>query len=154
MQVTKLTWADLLIQEAEPTELSACLAAWAFLLSGQVSPIFLNRFGSWFLRRPDDSVDMLDVLGGAVTRVAPTFEAFSSRVNTVDWQEEHLLSRQVFTLHEAGVVASGSQCYGVPHPGHGFPDPRVEGGLKLDFVRLTSLVVWQSLCRQALGGPP
>lgn len=151
---TKLAWADLMIQDADPSELSACLAPWGFLLRGQVAPVFLNRFGSWFLRRPDDSVDMLDVLDGTVTRLAPTFTDFASLVNSVEWQEAHLLSRQVFALHEAGKVASATRCYAVPHPAYGFPDPRVEGGLNLERVQLTDLVVWQSLCRQALGGPP
>jgi len=154
MPLTKLTWTDLLIEAADPNELSDCLAPWGFVVTGQVAPIFLNRFGSWFLRRPDGSVDVLDVLEGTVNPLAPSYDVFATCVNNVQWQEDYLLSRQVFALHDAGLIATGTQCYAVPHPRQGFPDPRAPGGLNPQFVRLTSLKVWQSICRQALGGPP
>jgi hypothetical protein len=83
-----------------------------------------------------------------------TYDEFTAFLNTVEWQEEYLLSRQVFALHEAGLIASGTECYAVPHPGQGFPDPRAEGGLNPRFVRVLDLKVWQSICRQAVGGPP
>jgi hypothetical protein len=49
MNAIKLTWDDLLIRNADPAELTACLAPWSFVVQGEVAPIFLNRVGSWFL---------------------------------------------------------------------------------------------------------
>jgi hypothetical protein len=123
-------------------------------LQGEVAPVFLNRFGSWFLKRRDGSVHLLEVLEGTVHHVADSFDKFSSLVNAVQWQEDYLLSKQVFALHRAGLIATGTQCYAVPHPCQGFPDPRVEGELNPRFTTLVDLNVWQSICRQAVGGPP
>src|SRR4051794_691807 len=82
VQAIKLTWNDLLIQDADPDELAACLAPWSFMLQGDVAPIFLNRFGSWFLRRRDGSVQLLEVLEGTVHGVATTDEQFTALVNS------------------------------------------------------------------------
>ena len=154
MAQPKLTWDDLLIQSADPTELAECLEPWSFLVQGEVAPIFLNRFGSWFLRRRDGTIAMLDVLDGSVEQVATNFDEFSALVNTSEWQEQFLLSFAVFHLHEAGIVATGSQCYAIPHPGIGGPNPTLGAPPNPKFTMLADLKVWQSICRQSLGGPP
>jgi hypothetical protein len=145
----------LLIQGAAPDLIAECLKPWSFLRQGPVAPIFLNRFGSWFLRRPDDTVEMLDVLDGSTRTVAPTYEELTQNVNSREWQERHLLSRAVFDLHAAGVVASGSDCYAIaPHPALGGPNPARGDALQPEFTKPVTLRVWQSICRQSLGGPP
>ncbi len=150
----QLTWAELLIQDVPPDAMMAELAAWSFLLQGSVAPIFLNRFGSWFLRRRDDSVDLLDVLGGSVTRIAESYPSFVQAVSTQAWQEHYLASRTVFDLHTAGIAATGSHCYAVkPHPALGGPDPLKGDAVPADRAMVMPLWMWQSFCRQSLGGP-
>lgn len=150
----QLTWTELLIQDVAQEAMMAELTAWSFLLQGSVAPIFLNRFGSWFLRRRDDSVDLLDVLGGSVTRIAETHASFVQAVNTQEWQEHYLASRTVFDLHLAGVVATGSHCYAVkPHPARGGPDPLKGHAVQPDRAMVMPFWMWQSFCRQSLGGP-
>ena len=154
MSQLKLTWNDLLIQDADPEELAESLEPWSFLIRGEVAPIFLNRFGSWFLRRRDGTIDMLDVLDGSVDQVAADSDEFAALVNDVEWQEDFLVSLAVFKLHEAGLIATGSQCYAIPHPAIGGPYPTSDEPPNPRFTTLVDLKVWQSICRQSLGGPP
>jgi hypothetical protein len=153
MAEIKLTWDDLLIQDADPEEISASLAPWSFLIRAQVRPIFLNRFGSWFLQRRDESVDMLDVFDGSIEQVAESAAELGRLVNTVEWQEEYLLSLAVFDLHSAGLVAAGTQCYAIPHPALGGRNPALGEEIEPRFTTVCDFEVWQSICRQALGGP-
>lgn len=150
----RLTWDDLLIQGVPAHVLRESLAGWAFVLEGEVAPIFLNRFGFWFLRRRDDAVDVLDVFEGRVRRVAQSYETFLSCVHRPDWQEENLMTSAVSELHTAGLVACGSQCYAVsPHPCFGGPNPARGQHVACEGAKTLELVTWQSICRQLLGGP-
>ena len=88
----KLTWEDLVLDEVTADEAAAWLPQWKWLVSGQVYPVFLSRFGNWFLRRPDGSTDLLDVHDGVVEPIAASPEAFDAAVNTPQWQEQYLYS--------------------------------------------------------------
>ena len=44
-----LTWDDLLIQNLKPAETRAWLANWSGWFEGEVKPIFMSKFGDWFL---------------------------------------------------------------------------------------------------------
>ncbi len=68
--MSPLTWADLLVDGITPGNCRLWLAEWTPHIAGRVSPIFLNKFGSWFFRRPEGHVDMLDVFTGALQKVA------------------------------------------------------------------------------------
>jgi hypothetical protein len=151
----KLTWQDLLIEDHEPDDLATLLSPWSFLLHERVSPIFVTKFGSWFLRRPTGEVVVLDVLKGEVRTVAKTFEAFQTRVNSVEWHEQNLFSPLVYQLHQAGKIPRSGECYAiVPHPALGGPNPAAGDVVDPARVMVMSLRLWQSLCRQSLGGPP
>jgi hypothetical protein len=140
----KLTWADLIIEDIEREYALNCLREWAWLVSGQFAPVFLSKFGDWYLRRPDGTTHKLDVLSGTFTVIADSPEEFRARVNTQEWQEEHLLSRLVYELHQHGKVPGPGQCFAVaPHPIFG-------GRLEPSFVMILDINVWQSLCRQSL----
>lgn len=154
-ETTKVTWDDLLIQDLPADELTELLLPWSFILQGSVAPIFLNKFGSWFLRRPTGDVAVLDVLVGEVRAVADSYEMFVQRINSVAWQEEHLLSLLVYELHAAGKVPRSRECYAVaPHPAVGGPNPARGEVVDPSRVMVMSLRLWQSFCRQSLGGPP
>ena len=151
----KLTWDDLLIQDLAEEDQATLLPPWSFLLQGRVSPIFLSKFGSWFLRRPTGEVDVLDVLQGEVRTVAASYESFVKNVNAREWQEENLFSLLVYELHGASKVAKGRECYAlVPHPALGGPNPARGDSVDPERVIVMGMRVWQSICRQTLGGPP
>ncbi len=137
----QLTWADLIIDDLPP-EAPAWLGEWNWLIRGQVAPLFLSKFGDWYLRRRNGSTEVLDVLTGTVCLVAQSPEEFQARVNDPLWQEERLLSLLVYQLHDLGKVPTAGQCYGVaPHPAFG-------GKLVPESVLLMDIPVWQSICSQ------
>jgi hypothetical protein len=147
--MNRLTWSDLLIDNITPAECQEWLAHWSRLVSGQLYPEFLHKFGSWFLHRPEGFVEMLDVLNGEVVRVADSHEEFRARVNDRAWQEDYLLSEVVYSLHQAGKVAGPRQCYAIaPHPMLGGPNPTAGQQIDPQFVMIMDINVWQSLCSQ------
>ena len=87
----KLTWDDLLIQSISPSDASEWLGYWSGMVTGRVAPVFMSKFGDWFLRRPDGGTDELSVIEGTYSSVASTPEEFASLVNSQAWQEQHLL---------------------------------------------------------------
>ena len=139
---TKLTWDELLIQSISESDARTWLGYWSGIVSGKAAPIFMSKFGDWFLRRPDGGTDELSVLEGTCQRIASTAEEFATLVNTPTWQERHLLSFNVWQLHERGIIPQQGQCYAfVPHP-------MFLGRIDIDYVRLMDIGVWQSLCAQ------
>jgi hypothetical protein len=152
--MSPLTWADLLIQDITPENCHLWLNAWTGRIGGRVSPIFLNKFGSWFFRRPEGHIDMLDVFNGALQKIADSYEEFQREVNEQWWQEVYLLSELVRELHQQGKIPGPGQCYALaPHPALGGRNPA--NGERVDprFVMVMDIVVWQSVCVQSLYGP-
>ena len=148
----KLTWPDLLIENISRADCARWLEAWAGIVDGRVAPAFMNKFGSWFLRRPAGEVEMLDVFSGSLERVAESYEAFITQVNQQAWQEVYLLSRLVLRLHEAGKVPGDGECYAlVPHPAIGGPDPNLVENIDPDLVMVMDIGGWQYICAQLVG---
>jgi hypothetical protein len=149
----RLTWADLLIEDITPGDFQQWMEPWTGLIAGQVAPAFMSKFGTWFLRRPEGHVEMLDVFTGAVERMADSYEAFIAEVNQQWWQEVYLLSELVFKLHEAGKVPAPNECYALaPHPALGGPNPMLDQAVDPRFVMVVDIKVWQLLCAQAVRG--
>jgi len=115
---------------------------WDHLVHGRVAPVFMSKFGDWFLRRPDGGTVMLSVLEGTVVTIAGTPEEFSACVNTQDWQELHLLSLQVHELHQRGLVPGPGQCFGFA------PHPVFTGKINVSTAMVMDIPVWQSICSQ------
>lgn len=151
----RLTWSDLLIQDMEPEQFGEWLSPWAGLVDGTVGPEFLNKFGSFFLRRPEGHVEILDVFNGRLERIADTYEAFIRDVNEQWWQEVFLLSELVFRLHQADQVPGPGQCYAlVPHPALGGPNPANGDAVDPRFVMVMDVGAWQKICAQFVGPVP
>ncbi len=137
-----LTWDDLLIQKLSESDVRTWLGYWSGMTSGKVAPVFMSKFGDWFLRRPDGSTDELSVIEGTYSAVASTPEDFTRLVNTLEWQEEHLLSIQVAQLHERGIIPQAGQCYAFA------PHPMLTGRIDIEQVMLMDIGAWQSICAQ------
>jgi hypothetical protein len=147
----KLTWSDLLVDDITPEEFARWIAPWTGFITGRIAPAFLNKFGVWFLRRPDGPVDMLDVFTGEVERLAETYDAFMADVNDVSWQERYLASRTVFDLCQSGLVPGPKQCYAIAPPAiMGGPNPMVGDRVLAEQVVLMEVGTLQSLCAQLL----
>jgi hypothetical protein len=147
----RLSWADLLIQDFTPEDCQRWLAPWSGFVGGPVGPEFLNKFGSWFLRRPEGRVEMLNVLTGAVEEMAKSYEEFVPLVNDQRWQETYLLSELVYQLHQRGTIPGVGQCYALaPHPALCGPNPANGEQVDPRFVMVMEIGLWQSLCAQAV----
>jgi hypothetical protein len=98
---------------------------------------------------------LLDVFTGQLERIADTYDDFIKEVNEQWWQETCLFSKLLFQLHEAGKVPGPGQCYALaPHPALGGPNPWAGDPINPEFVMVTDVVVWQSICAQSLGLGP
>lgn len=151
--MSRLIWDDLLVRGFGPDKYRDWLAPWSWLVGGRLAPEFLNKFGSWFLRRPEGHVEMLDVLTGTLDKVADSYEEFIGLLNESWWQEVYLLSELVYELHQQGTVPGPGQCYAlVPHPAIGGPNPTTGDRIDPRFVMVTDIAVWQALCSQFLHG--
>jgi hypothetical protein len=139
----QLTWDDLIIQDISPDLTQTWIAPWAHLITGQFTPIFMSKFGDWFLRRPDGSTDELSILEGTLQQIASTPAEFSESVNTVEWQEDRLLSFHVAHLHERGLIPGVDECYGFA------PHPISIGHIDFNSARIMSIQVWQYIAAQS-----
>lgn len=149
----KLTWPDLLIEDISPDDFRSLLLPWSPVISGSVGLVFMNKFGTWFLRRPEGPVDMLDVFSGDVIRVAESFDQFAAEVNNPAWQEQYLLSKLVYELHQEGKIPGPGECYALaPHPAFGTPNPLRGEQLDSKHVMVLSIRVWQHFCVQSVLG--
>src|SRR3954465_7592997 len=78
---------------------SRLLTDWAWLLPPEVTVWLMNRFGDLFLVLENGSVQMLDVGGGTLTRLADDREDFCRRIdegdNTNRWFMIPLVDRVV-----------------------------------------------------------
>jgi hypothetical protein len=150
--MSRLTWRDLLIEDISPDQFRDWLAPWAGLVAGQVAPAFLNKFGFWFLRRPDGSVEMLDVFAGTLERLSESYAAFMREVNDPSWQEIYLFSDLVYQLHQDGKIPGTGQCYALaPHPALGGPNPANGDVVDPKFVLVMDVPAWQAICAQYVG---
>lgn len=140
----RLTWEDLILDNVTAEEASAWLSEWKWLLSGQIYPVFLSRFGNWFLRRPNGSTDLLDVQDGTVERIASSPEEFEAAVNTQEWQESHLYSALVLQYRRDGIVARDRDAIAFA------PHPAIMNSIDNCQIMVMHMAVWQSICGQTL----
>jgi hypothetical protein len=144
----QLGWADLLIQNLQRQDCEKWLGHWSGWVNGQVLPLYMSKFGDWFLRHPDGSTSELSVLEGTYRTIASTPDEFMGLVNSQDWQEEHLLSLVVFQLHQRNIVPAEGQCYAFA------PHPMISGRIDIEHASTMPIGAWQSICAQTLGSEP
>ena len=138
----RLSWDDLLIQNLQLEECARWLRYWSGWVTGRIHPMYMSKFGDWFLRHPNGATSELSVIEGTVRQVASTSEEFDTLLNSREWQEEHLLSLLVLTLHERDIVPAAGECYGFA------PHPALLGKINLDHVLITKIGAWQAFCAQ------
>jgi hypothetical protein len=141
-----LTWNDLIIEDITLEQFQQWIQPWIGVIGGRVAPAFLSKFGTWFLRRPEGHVEMLDVFTGTVQRMADRYDDFVAEVNQQWWQEVYLLS-ELLRLHDADKIPGSGQCYALaPHPAVGGPNPVNGDAVDPRFVVVMDVIVWQKLC--------
>ena len=143
-----LGWDDLLISDFSPEDCERWLAHWSGWVTGRVLPLHMSKFGDWFLRHPDGNTSELSVIEGTYSRIASTPDEFTALVNSQEWQEEHLLSRIVYQLHERKIIPAKGQCYGFPL------HPRLLGRLDSSQAMIMEIGAWQAVCASVLSARP
>jgi hypothetical protein len=150
--MTQLTWADLIVDDLTADQFKDWLAPWEPMIVGRVAPAFMTKFGSWFLRRPEGHVEILDVLSGTITQANASYDDFVRELNERWWQEIFLLSELILQLHDTGKIPAPGQCYALaPHPALGGPNPMNGDSVDPRFVTVMDVPLWQSLCAQMVG---
>lgn len=123
---------DYLLDHRE-LELSAAFAEWRWLIPREFTLWFVTCFADCFLVLPDDSVHMLQVDGGTLTRVAADREDFSRRIDEDNNANEWLSIPLVDKLTAVDVRLSPGQCYGFRIP------PVLGGSYELDNIAPISI---------------
>ena len=140
----QLGWDDLLIKDLRMENCQKWLGHWSGVVSGQIAPVYMSKFGDWFLRHPDGSTSELSVIEGTYSKIASTPDEFMSLVNSQEWQEDHLLSLLVHQLHERKTIPAEGQCYGFA------PHPRLSGSIDVNQAMIMEIGAWQSICAATL----
>jgi hypothetical protein len=136
----QLGWEDLLIKDLRTEDSQRWLGKWSGLIGGRVAPVYMSKFGDWFLRHPDGSTSELSVIEGTHSMIASTPDEFMALVNAQEWQEEHLLSLLVYGLHERKTIPGQGQCYGFA------PHPLLSGRIDIDQAMIMEIGAWQGIC--------
>ncbi len=142
----KLNWDDLLIKDI-PFELAQrCLQMWEYAIAGQVAPIYLSKFGDWFLRHPDGKTSQLSVIEGTYQVIPNTPDEFTNQLNSQSWQEDHLLSLIIYELHLQDVIPGPGECYALA------PHPMIYGKIDIENIMIMQIEPWQIICSQFFHG--
>ncbi len=96
---------------------------WSELLSGWSPPLpsaftvwLVNRFGDVFVVFEDESVHMLDVGGGTLTRLADSRDDFAAKIDQIEKAKDWLLLGLLDACVIAGITLKENQCYGWKMP--------------------------------------
>ncbi len=88
--MNSLTWNDLFVDAAQ-LDFPALLLEWPGLVTGPIRPIGASVFGDLFVECRGGEVVKLDVLEGGLEQLAASGQQFADLMNSVEWQEHHLL---------------------------------------------------------------
>ena len=139
-----LSWSDIFLQGPE-IDFGRLLEQWSSLVSGRLQPIGLSAFGDIYFLRPNDTVQVLDVLEGSVHQVAESQKAFSECMNSKDWQDANLMPEVVWQIQQRGVLRGPGQVFGFA------PHPSLAGKIAPETAMAMDAAVWHSICAQLLG---
>ena len=145
--MTQLSWSDI-FTDASELDFAMLLAQWPGVVTGPLSPIGSSAFGDLYFQRPNGGIECLDVLEGGVHLVADSFESFQQMMNSMEWQEDKLLTSGVALLHDKAVLRGAGQFYAFA------PHPAFTGQIDWNHVMPMDAAVWHSICSQALGVAP
>jgi len=136
-----LSWDDLFLQDSS-LDFVRILSCWPQLDFGRIRPIGLSAFGDCFFERSDGTIHVLDTLHGRVYQVATSMDEFTTKMNSPQWQEEHLMSAFLAQLLENGLSRGPGQVIGFA------PHPAFTGKLSAGQAMALDPIVWHSIAGQ------
>src|SRR5262245_12666298 len=87
------------------------LKEWTWLLPNEFTVWLMNRFGDLFIVLNDGSVQMLDIGGGSLTKVADSRDDFCTTIDMDDKANDWLMIPLVDRLVDAGMKLETGKCY-------------------------------------------
>jgi hypothetical protein len=87
------------------------LAGWSWLLPPKFTVWLVNRFGDLFLVLPDDTVHLLNVAAGTITKLADSQDEFCRKIDEGENASHWLMIPLVDRLVAAGQRATPGCCY-------------------------------------------
>lgn len=115
---------------------------WSWLVPGEFTLWIVSRFADCFLILPDNSIHMLKIDGGTLTRLAGSRDEFALRIDEGNNANEWLSIPLVDELVAAGFHLQPCQCYGFKQP------PVLGGRYTLDNISPIPLVEYLCFCGQ------
>jgi hypothetical protein len=135
-----LTWDDLLIKNFKAADAREWLTNWSGWIEGEVKPVFLSKFGDWFLRLADGSTAKLSVLEGMYDLVASTPEEFTEIAKAPAWQQAYLHAGVLQQVYDRGLIPKEGECIGFD------PHPVIAGRLDATQAVVMEIGAWQAVC--------
>jgi hypothetical protein len=134
-------WYKLTIS-AVGLETHVWLQEWRWLVPTTFSPLWLNAFGDWVFTSRDGSIHFLDLIEGTFTPVAPSMNALSELLKSIENRNRWLMADWVGICKERGLHLNQGQCYGWKlHPILG-------GKFEFENIQAFDLGVYESITGQ------
>lgn len=106
---------DYLLQQ-DGIDWNRALQTWHWLLPGEFTLWMVNRFCDLFIVLEDGSVNMLDVSGGSLEKLAESLEEFTEKIDLDDNADLWLMIPLVDEIFNAGIHLKQGECYGFSMP--------------------------------------
>lgn len=120
------------------------LSEWRWVVSNELRPFQLSKFGNWFFQSADGSVHLLDLIEGELKQIAVSMQEFDRLKDLEDNRAEWYLDGFVFRCHAEGLELGPGECFGWRlHPMMG-------GAFEFENIQKFSLRIYQCLVGQLL----
>lgn len=118
------------------------LSDWRWLGPDDLQLVSMTKFGDCFLEDRRGCIHFLDTLGGRLTPIAPSNEAFLTEREKPENLDEWFMIDFTLLCWESGLRPAAGQCLSFKIP------PILSGAVELENVEVCDLLVHQSIMGQ------
>jgi hypothetical protein len=118
------------------------LSDWRWLVRTDLRPFSLTLFGDWFFEDARGRVYFLDTVGGKLSQIAPTRDAFLAMRERPENRDEWYMADLGLLCLERGLQPREGQCLSFKIP------PVLSGPLDPDNIDVCDLMVHESITAQ------
>ena len=118
------------------------LSDWRWLVPPGLRPFSLTLFGDWFFEDDDGRVHFLDTVGGELSQIAPTRDAFLAMRERSENLDQWYMADLALLCLERGLRPREGECLSFKIP------PVLGGPLDPDNIEVCDLMVHESLTAQ------
>jgi hypothetical protein len=118
------------------------LSHWRWLVPTDLRPFSLTLFGDWFFEDRRGGVHFLDTVGGKLSQIAPTRDAFLEMRERPENRDEWYMADLALHCLERGLQPGEGQCLSFKIP------PVLGGPLYPDNIEVSDLMVHESITAQ------